>query len=99
VSRPKGHVPTLKVTIEVHLIVAVVVPIAADTMAGVAAGWVVTHHMPQADVRRQVCSATPYPSHTVDSAIFSIESVASMPRLEERATPQLTPVLLQIKVA
>lgn len=103
VSGSKGHVPTLKVAIEVHLIVAVVVPIAADTMAGVAAGWVVTHHMPQADVRRQVRSTTQQPSDAVDPAILSVKSVASMATLEEWPTPELTstPVgaIAQVKVA
>lgn len=99
VSGSKGHVPTLKVTIEVHLIVAVVVPIAADTMARIATLRVVAHHMSQADFSRQVSTTTQEPSQTVDSAILSIESVASVPTLEEWPTPKLTPVVVQIKVA
>jgi hypothetical protein len=63
-------------------------------MSRIAAGSITAHEVSKADVTRQVHTATANPSQAVNTDIFSIESIASVTRLEEWAEPQLATVLL-----
>jgi hypothetical protein len=98
VSGSERHEDTLSVAVYQILILAVVVPIAADTMARIAAGFVRAEQVSDADVVRQVCLTPNDPPQSVNPYMLSVECIEPMPAIEERTHPQLTAVLLSLEV-
>jgi hypothetical protein len=99
VSRSKGHEDTLSVAVYQILILAVVVPIAADTMARIAAGFVRAEQVPNANVLGDVHTARQHPPQSVNPYMLTVECIEPMPAIEERTHPQLTAVLLSFEVS
>jgi len=81
------------------LIFSVVDPVPANQMSGIAAGFVFTRPVPDADVIGDIHAAPQYPPQAVNAYMGTVECIEPMPPVKERTPPQLAPVLLNIEVA
>jgi hypothetical protein len=98
VSGSERHEDTLSVAVYQILILAVVVPIAADTMARIAAGFVRAEQVPNANVIGDISTARQHPPQSVNPYMLTVECIEPMPAIEERTHPQLTAVFLNLEV-
>jgi len=73
--------------VQPHLVFPVVYPIPAYQMGRIAAGFVSTCPVSDADVIGNIHTASPYPPQPVNPYMLTVECIEPMPAIEERTHP------------